>query len=289
MKRTVKTIMTVVLSIAMLTSLAACAEETGSTSGTTAQGTTAAESTSGLTGTIVCSGSTSMEELMTALGESFNVAFPGVEVEIQGGGSSTGVKNAAEGVSDIGNASRALKDEEKGLGLVETVVAIDGIVVVVNPTNPVTDLTSQQVIDLFTGKITNWKDVGGADAPVVVILREAGSGTRDGFESILKIADQCVGSQEVNETGIVKSTVAGNVNAIGYISLGKVDETVTAITLDGVVPSEETVKDGSYKLQRPFTCLTKGEPAGLAKTFLDYILSEDGQAMVTQKGFVSVK
>ncbi|HAL74278.1 MAG TPA: phosphate ABC transporter phosphate-binding protein [Clostridiales bacterium] len=281
MNRVSRIILSLMLALAMLASLTACAGQDGKPDGTAADGS--------LKGKIVTSGSTSMEDIMTALGEGFTAANPGVQVEIQGGGSSTGVKNASDGISDIGNASRSLKDEEKSLGLTEHVIAIDGIAVVVNSANAVTGLTSTQVADIFTGKITNWQEVGGADAPIVVILREAGSGTRDGFESILKIADQCVGSQEVNETGIVKSTVAGNVNAIGYLSLGKASETVHALAIDGVAPSEATVKDGSYTLQRPFTCLTKGEESSLVKAFFEFIFSPDGQAMVAQKGYVPVK
>jgi len=281
MKRISKIILSLMLALTMLTSLAACSGQAGKPADTAADGS--------LQGKIVTSGSTSMEDIMTALGEGFTAANPGVQVEIQGGGSSTGVKNASEGISDIGNASRALKAEEKSLGLTEHVVALDGIAVVVNSANPVTGLTGSQVADIFTGKITNWQDVGGADAPIVVILREAGSGTRDGFESILKIADQCVGSQEVNETGIVKSTVAGNVNAVGYISLGKVSDSVHALAIDGITPSEATVTDGSYTLQRPFTCLTKGEESDLVKAFFEFIFSPDGQAMVAQKGYVPVK
>lgn len=281
MYRISKTFLSLMLALTVLASLTACAGQAAKPSDTTADGS--------LKGKIVSSGSTSMEDIMTALGEGFTAANPGVQVEIQGGGSSTGVKNASEGISDIGNASRVLKAEEKSLGLTEHVIALDGIAVVVNKDNPVTGLTGSQVADIFTGKITNWQAVGGADAPIVVILREAGSGTRDGFESILEIAGQCTGSQEVNETGIVKSTVAGNVNAIGYISLGKVSESVHALAIDGVAPSEETVFDGSYKLQRPFTCLTKGDESGLVKAFFEFVFSPDGQAMVAQKGYVPVK
>lgn len=245
-------------------------------------------SMTGLSGKIMVSGSTSMEELMIALGEGFSTANPQVAVEVQGGGSSTGVKNAAEGVTDIGNSSRHLKDEEKSLGLNEHVVAIDGIAVVVNPANKLTDLSKEQVAQIFTGNIKNWKEVGGADAPIVVVIREAGSGTRDGFEELLSIKDQCVPTQEVNETGIVKSTVAGNSNSIGYMSLGKVDATVKALAIGGVVPSEATVTDKTYLLQRPFLSLTKGTESELVKAFFAYIASADGQALVAKKGYVKV-
>ncbi len=282
MNNLMKKITTIVLAAVMLTGSAACAADEGIlVPGATTQ--------TGLQGKIVASGSTSMEDLMNALGETFHVINPSVTVEIQGGGSSTGIKNANDGVSDIGNSSRAIKPEEKSLGLKEYTIAIDGLAVVVNPGNSVASLTKAQVADIFTGKITNWNEVGGADAPVVVILREAGSGTRDGFESILDIADKCVGNQEVNETGIVKSTVAGNVNAIGYMSLGKVDDSIIAVTVDSVTPSEATVKDGSYILQRPFVCLTKGDESESVRAFFTFVFSNEGQAMVAQKGYVPVE
>lgn len=287
MNSTIKKVITIALTAILLMGTAACAADQG-TPGSTTTKTETQTSATGIkfSGKIVASGSTSMEELMTAFGETFSVINPDVSVEIQGGGSSTGIKNAADGVSEIGNSSRALKDSEKTLGLTEHIVAIDGIAVAVNPANPVTSLTRDQLISIFTGVVTNWKDVGGADAPIVVILREAGSGTRDGFEAILDIADTVKGSQEVNETGIVKSTVAGNVNAIGYLSLGKVDTTIKTVSIDGINPSETTVKDGSYKLQRPFVCLTKGTVSELVNAFFTFILSNEGQALVAQKGYV---
>ena len=226
---------------------------------------------------------------MTALGEAFTAINPKVAVEVQGGGSSTGVKNAKDGVSQIGNSSRALKTEEKSYGLTEYVIAIDGIAVVTNPANKVTNLTKAQLVSIFTGETTNWQAVGGADAPIVVILREAGSGTRDGFEELLAIKDKCKGTQEVNETGIVKSTVAGNANAIGYMSLGKVDATIKAVAVEGVVPTTATVTDKTYVLQRPFVCLTKGTETDQVKAFISYIFSKEGQTMVVKKGYIAVK
>lgn len=305
MNKIAKTGLAMMMAATMILGATACAPDTGTestttaatttTAGTTTTGgtttadeTTTAAATPELSGKIVASGSTSMEELMGALGEAFSAVNPDVSVEVQGGGSSTGIKNASEGVTEIGNASRALKAEEGSLGLNEHIVAIDGIAVVVNADNPVAALTSEQIAQIFTKGITNWSDVGGDDAPIVVVLRESGSGTRDGFETLLDIVDKCVGDQEVNETGIVKSTVAGNVNAIGYMSLGKVDETITALDVDGIKATEENVKNESYVLQRPFLCLTKGEESQLAKAFFEFIYSEDGQALVTTKGFVSV-
>lgn len=258
--------------------------------GTTAAGTTTAGTGSALSGQIVSAGSTSMEKVMKALGETFTAANPKVTVDVQGGGSSAGVKGAADGTADIGNSSRRMKTEEKTANptLVETVIAIDGIAVIVHPSNPAKTLTAAQIADIFTGRITNWKEVGGADKDITVIIRESGSGTRDGFESILGIADKCVPDQEVNETGIVKSTVAGNSQAIGYMSLGELDSSVTPVKVDGVDATEANVKNGTYKIQRDFVCITDGRPEGLTKAFLDFVLGADGQAVVAKKGLVKV-
>lgn len=275
--------------LALLLPAVSCAAEEGTTAYQSTSSTTSSTlAVPGLAGTIVASGSTSMEDLVTALGETFTVINPKVSVEIQGGGSSTGVKNAADGTADIGNVSRSLKDEEKSDLLNERIIAIDGLAVAVNPANPAASLTKAQLVGIFTGEITNWQAVGGADAPIVVILREAGSGTRDGFESILGIADKCIGTQEVNETGIVKSTVAGNSNAIGYLSLGKLDGSIKVVAIDGVIPSETTIKDKSYILQRPFLCLTKGEETALVQAFFKFVYSDQGQALVVKKGYISV-
>ncbi len=302
MNITIKKMITLVLAGVLMLITTACAPDagtpqttqptsgattatTGMTTGVGTTGTTAAP----LTGKIVASGSTSMEDLMTALGEAFTVINPDVSVEIQGGGSSTGVKNASDGVTEIGNSSRALKAEEKTLGLTEHIIALDGIAVVVNAANTISDLTTAQIADIFTGKISNWKDVGGEDAAIVVVVRESGSGTRDGFEDILKIKDLCVETQVANETGIVKSTVAGNKLAIGYMSLGKVDSSVKALKVGGVTPSEATVLDKTYILQRPFLCLTKDEESSLVKAFFTFIMSDAGQTLAEQKGYVPVK
>ena len=257
--------------------------------GTTAAGTTAA-TTSALSGKIVAAGSTSMEKVMKALGETFTKTNPKVSVEIQGGGSGAGVTAAADRTADIGNSSRHLTAAEKTKtpALVETVVAIDGIAIVVNPANTVKALTTKQIADIFTGVIKNWKEVGGADKPIAVIIRESGSGTRDGFEGILNIVGKTVPTQEVNETGIVKSTVAGNAQAIGYMSLGEIDSSVVAVGVDGIAATEANVKNASYKIQRDFVCITNGQPTGLTKTFLNYILSSAGQAVVATQGLVKL-
>jgi phosphate transport system substrate-binding protein len=293
MSKKLKMIAATVMAGALMMMSTACAPTTGTT---TAQATTTAAAQSStttaagteLSGKLVLSGSTSMEDLMVALGEAFTAVNPKVSVEVQGGGSSTGIKNAADGVTEIGNSSRALKTEEKSLNLNEHTIAIDGIAVVVNASNTVANLTKDQIAKIFTGQIKNWKEVGGADAPIVVVIREAGSGTRDGFETLLNIVDKSVATQEVNETGIVKSTVAGNKNAIGYMSLGKIDATVKAVSVEGVVPSEATVTDKSYTLQRPFLSLTKGEETPLVKAFFAFIATPAGQDLVAKKGYVKV-
>lgn len=241
-----------------------------------------------LSGKVTMSGSTSMEELVNALGAGFTKENPGVTVEVQGGGSGVGVTNARDGISDIGNASRDLKDSEKSFGLTETIVALDGIAVVVNPENTVTDLTDEQIAKIFTGEISNWKDLGGPDAAITVVGREAGSGTRDGFEGFIGAAGKCKYTVEVNDTGIVKTKVSSDKNAIGYMSLGVLDTSVKAIKVGGVDPTAENVTNKTYTFQRPFVCLTKGDETELTKAFLAFILSDAGQAIVEKSGFVKV-
>lgn len=239
-------------------------------------------------GTVATDGSTSMEKVIGALGESFQMKYEGMVFTYNPTGSGSGITAAAEGTCDIGLSSRYLKDEEKELGLQETVLAIDGIAVVVNPANGVDDLTMQQVADIYTGTITNWSEVGGADAEIVVIGREAGSGTRDGFESITGTKDACVLRQELTSTGDVIATVGSNENAIGYASLASVNDNVTAIKVDGVAPSTETVLDGSYAIQRPFVLVTRTDTplSASAQAFMDYALSEEANAVIEGAGVV---
>ena len=218
------------------------------------------------------------------------VKYPNLTIEPQFTGSGTGIQSAIAGTADIGNSSRALKDEEKAEGLVENIVAIDGIAVVVDKANTVTNLTQDQLKQIYTGAITNWKEVGGADQQIVVIGREASSGTRGAFEEILEIEEKCKYAQELNETGAVMAAVAATPGAIGYVSLDNVDDSVIAVSLDGVAPSEDTVKDGSYALQRPFVMATKGEvseQSEAVKAVFDFINSEDGQAVIEAVGLVS--
>ena len=242
-----------------------------------------------LTGSVATDGSTSMKSVIGALGESFQNANSGVTFTYNPTGSGSGIQAVSEGRCDIGLASRGLKDDEKSSGLTETVLAYDGIAVVVSPENPVSDLTLAQIADIYTGKITNWKDVGGSDAEIVLIGREAGSGTRDGFESITGTEEACQYRQELTSTGDVIATVSRNPNAIGYASLSAVKDTVKALSVGGVATSEDTVKDGSYVIQRPFVLVTKDgvtlSPA--AQAFLDYALSADAAPIIAQAGAVA--
>jgi len=214
-----------------------------------------------LSGAVSTDGSTSMEKVIGVLGEAFEDSNSGVTVTYNPTGSGSGIQAVSEGRCDIGLSSRGLKEEEKAGGLTGTVLAYDGIAVIVNPENPVADLSMETIARIYTGEITNWKDVGGGDAAIVLIGREAGSGTRDGFESITGTAEKCRYRQELTSTGAVITTVAQNPDAIGYASLANVDDSVKAISVDGVAPSEETVKDGSYTVQRPFVLVTRSGEA----------------------------
>ena len=240
-------------------------------------------------GTVSTDGSTSMEKVINTLGESFMNQNSGVTFTYNPTGSGSGIKAVQEGRCDIGLSSRLLKDEEKASGLVGTVLAYDGIAVVVNPENPVLDLTLEQISAIYTGQITNWSEVGGADAEIVLIGREAGSGTRDGFESITGTTDVCQYRQELTSTGDVITTVAQNPDAIGYASLAAIKDTVKAITVNGVMPTEATVKDGSYAIQRPFVLVTVEEKAlsETAQKFFDYITSPDAAELISAAGAVA--
>ena len=247
-------------------------------------GSDAAASGSGdVSGTVALNGSTSMEKLVNGLKEGIVETYPNLQLEPQFTGSSAGVEAVTNGTADIGDVSRALTDEEKAGGLVENIVALDGIAVVTDTANTATNLTTQQLKDIYTGKITNWSEVGGADQNIVVIGRESGSGTRDAFEEILDIADQCQLAQTLNETGAVAAAVQSTPGAIGYISLDALNDKVKALQLDGVAPSEETVKDGSYTLQRPFVMATKGEiseQSAQVQAVFEFINSDAGQEVI---------
>lgn len=238
------------------------------------------------TSPVTTDGSTSMEKVIGTLGEAFTEK-EGINVTYNPTGSGSGIQAVSEGRCDIGLSSRALKDDEKAT-LTETIVALDGIAMIVNPENPVSDLTVEQIADIFTGKITNWKEVGGDDAEIVLIGREAGSGTRDGFESITGTEEACQYRQELTSTGDVITTVAGNPAAIGYASLASVQDSVKAVTVGGVAPTEETIADGSYAVQRPFILVTKeGEQlSDAAQAFFDYATSEAAHEIITSAGVV---
>ena len=238
--------------------------------------------------TVATDGSTSMEKVIGALSEAFEGENSGVTVTYNPTGSGTGITAVAEGRCDIGLSSRNLKDEETAEGLKGTVLAYDGIAVIINPANPVADLEIETITKIYKGEITNWKDVGGNDGEIVLIGREANSGTRDGFESITGTEDACQYRQELTSTGDVITTVANNPNAIGYASVASIKDSVKAITVDGVAPTDETIKDGSYKIQRPFVLVTKTdtELSKTAQKFFDFCFSEEAREIITEAGVV---
>ena len=291
----------VLLAGVMAFGLAACGS---SSSETTAADTTAAateaeaEETEGeaageeLSGSITMAGSTSMEKFANTLAESFMAAHPDVTVQAEFTGSSAGVEAVLSGQSDIGNSSRNLTEDELAEGAVENIVAIDGIAVVTDPNNTVSDLTRDQLIQIYTGEVTNWSDLGGESLPIVVVGREAGSGTRGAFEEILEIEDQCQYANELDSTGAVMARVASTPGAIGYVSLDVLDDTVKALSLDGVEANEANIKDGSYFLSRPFVMATKGELVDqneLVQALFEYVYSEEGQELVQSVGLITVE
>ena len=283
MKKFFTLALTAVMALSMLT---ACGSKDNASDDNKGEegGTTAA-----LSGTVSTDGSTSMEKVINSLGESFMAANKDVKFTYNPTGSGSGIQAVTEGRCDIGLSSRALKDDEKASGLVETVLAYDGIAIVVSPENPVSDLDVDTIAKIYTGEITNWKDVGGDDAEIVLIGREAGSGTRDGFESITGTEDACAYRQELTSTGDVINTVSQNPNAIGYASLSAVGESVKALTVGGVKASEATVKDGSYVVQRPFVLVTKEgtELSPAAQAFFDYAISPEVADIIANAGAVA--
>ena len=241
-------------------------------------------------GTVSTDGSTSMEKVIGALGESFMEANSGTTFTYNPTGSGSGIQAVSEGRCDIGLSSRALKDDEKASGLKETIVALDGIAVIVNADSKVEDLSVEQIAKIFTGEITDWSEVGGEAGKISCIGREAGSGTRDGFESITGTKDACQYRQELTSTGDVITTVSQNPNAIGYASLAAIKDSVKALTVNGVAPTEATVKDGTYLVQRPFVLVTK-EGAALSDTaqkFFDFAISADAASIISAAGAVPV-
>ena len=294
MKKLIAIALAGVLTLAM-TACGAQNSAADTTAATTAAATEATETTAEtaeaakLSGTVTLAGSTSMQKLCEAMIESFEEAYPDITVTAEYTGSGAGLEALAGGKTDIGNASRSLKDGEKQSGAVENIVAIDGIAVITHKDSVVSDLTAQQLTDIYTGKITNWKDLGGADEAIVVLGREAGSGTRGAFEELLKIEDQCAYAQELDSTGGVLAKVAATPGSIGYVSLDVVDDTVKALSLDGVAPTEENIVAGSYKLSRPFVMATLGtieEQNDLVKTWFHYVQSDEGQAVIKAMGLI---
>ena len=279
-----KKIIALVLTALLTLSLVACGSESKT------DDTKTDDQPAALTGTVSTDGSTSMEKVIGALSESFMAQNSGVTVNYNPTGSGSGITAVQEGTCDIGLSSRALKDEEKSAGLKETVLAYDGIAIIVHPDNPVSDLSVEQIAKLYTGEITNWKDVGGNDAEVVLIGREAASGTRDGFESITGTKGKCQYRQELTSTGDVITAVSQNPDAIGYASLASVKDSVKALNVDGVTPSEATIKDGSYKVQRPFVLVTMEgkELSPAAQAFFDYAISSDAASIIAKAGAVAV-
>ena len=284
MKKFLTLALTAVMALSLLT---ACGSKNDNSADTNTDGSNT-ETT--LSGTVSTDGSTSMEKVINSLGESFMAMNKDVKFTYNPTGSGSGIQAVSEGRCDIGLSSRALKDDEKASGLVETVVALDGIAIVVNPENPVSDLDIDTIAKIYTGEITNWKDVGGNDAEIVLIGREAGSGTRDGFESITDTKDACQYRQELTSTGDVINTVSQNPDAIGYASLASIKDSVKALNVDGVTPSEATVKDGSYKVQRPFVLVTKDgvDLSETAQAFFDYATSPAANDLIRSAGAVPV-
>lgn len=289
-----KKLISLIAGAAIVAAATGCSQTaTSSVAGTdsSAAGTSASEAsaTEELSGTLSMNGSTSMEKVIKAVNGAFMEKNKGVTVNLNLTGSGTGIQEASEGKCDIGNSSRKLKDEEAEK-LDATVVGLDGIALVVNPVNKLEDITLQDLAKVYSGEITNWKELGGDDKAIVVIGREDGSGTRDGFESIVMGDKEPKYAQELESTGSVINAVATTDGAIGYASLANVDETVKALKIGGVEATEENVKSGAYEVQRPFICATlKGSDNKLAKAYLDFILSEEGQALVLAQGAVPVK
>ncbi len=288
MKKTICVILSAVMALALFAGCGAASAPAADTAATPAAEAPAADAS--LSGTVATDGSTSMEKVIGALGEFFMEANKDVTFTYNPTGSGSGITAVSEGRCDIGLSSRALKDEEKAGGLKETVLALDGIAIIVNPANPVNDLDLDTIAKIYTGEITNWKDVGGNDAEIVLIGREAGSGTRDGFESITGTKDACQYRQELTSTGDVITTVATNPDAIGYASLAALKDSVKALTVGGVQATEDSVKNGSYVVQRPFVLVTKDgtELSPAAQAFFDYATSAEAAPIIAAAGAVAV-
>ena len=290
-----KKVISIALIAMLVVAMAGCSQSqpaaTTAAPAETAAQTTAApqtEAPAALSGTVATDGSTSMEKVIGALGEAFMEANSGVNFTYNPTGSGSGITAVSEGRCDIGLSSRALKDSEVASGLVGTVLAYDGIAMIVNPANTVEDLDIETIAKIYTGEITNWSEVGGADAEIVLVGREAGSGTRSGFEELTETVDKCKYRQELTSTGDVITAVAQNPDAIGYASLASVKDSVKALKVAGVTPTEETVKDGTYLIQRPFVLVTKEgvELSPVAQAFFDYATKGQANDIITASGVV---
>lgn len=291
--------------ILAITTLVACGNSDTATTAESSAASTVAESSvaestaaasteaaADLSGSISMVGSTSMEKLANALSEAFMEQYPDVTVTAEFVGSGAGIEAVTNGTADIGNSSRSLKDEEKAAGVVENIVAIDGIAVCVDPANEVADLTKEQLTNIYNGTVTNWKEVGGADEPIIVIGREAGSGTRGAFEELVDLKDACKYANELDSTGAVIAKVASTPGAIGYASLDALDDSVKALSLEGVEATAENIKAGNYFLSRPFVMATKGEiseQSDLVQAWFDFVLGDEGQQVASEVGLITVK
>ena len=280
------------LSLVILT-FAGCTQATTpttTTSTTTTTTSTQSSTTSELSGTITEAGSTTVQPLAEKLAAAFTAKNPKVKVTVQGGGSSVGIKSTAEGTIDIGAASRELTVEEETM-VITHVLAKDGIAIVIHPTNSVNNLTKAQVKDIFAGVITNWKDVGGVDSPINIVSREEGSGTRGAFEELVMGKDAQISATAILQpsNGALRTTVAGDPDAIGFLSFGYLDASVKALSIDGVAGMPDNAKNGTYPIVRPLLFLTKTEPTGLVKAFLDFCTSDEGQKLIVDEGYLSIK
>lgn len=280
-----KKLLTVLLAVLMVLGLSACSNNSAADRNTDKEN----NQIETLSGKLSLSGSTSMEKVCEALAETFMEEYPDVTVTVEYTGSGAGIESVTSKMVDIGNSSRALKDSEKEKGVVENVIAIDGIAVITNNSNEVENLTKEDLIKIYTGEIKNWKELGGKDENIVVLGREAGSGTRGAFEELLGIVDSCVYAGELDSTGGVKAKVASTEGTIGYVSLDVVDDTVKALKLDGVEATEANIKAGSYLLSRPFVMATNGEISAqneIVQTWFDYIKSAKGQEVIKSVGLI---
>lgn len=291
-----KKIVAMICAAVMTAGLVACgsgedAAATGSGAAALEDGETSTSDNTELSGSISMAGSTSMEKLANAVAESFMEKYPDVTVTAEFTGSSAGIEAVIAGSVDIGNSSRALKEEEKAAGVAENIVAIDGIAMVLDPANTVTDLTKDQLISIYKGETRNWSELGGSDTPIVVVGREAGSGTRGAFEELLEIKDQCVYASELDSTGAVIAKVASTPGAIGYASLDAIDDTVIAASLEGVEATSENIKAGNYFLSRPFVMGTMGEiseQSDAVKALFEYLASDEGKEVIKKVGLITV-